>query len=92
MVIDISADKECLSIQLKNKNIVSSIDDTSSSVISKNIKNVSIITKSAKSKKLNFIKCKNSDLIKAKKLDFTKINYSRSDFLTFRTKKTFIHL
>lgn len=51
---------------------------------SKNINNLSITTNFAKSKKLN--------LTKSKKSNFAKTNFSKTDFLTSKTKKTFIYL
>ncbi len=50
--------------------------------------NLSTVAKSTKSKKSKLIKSKKSDL---PKVNFTKVN-SRTDFLTFETKKAFIYL
>ena len=64
----------------KNQDVPNSIVGADSDGISRCIKNLSTITKSTRSKK--------SDLSKVK---FAKVN-SKTDFLTFKAKKTFIYL
>lgn len=53
----------------------------SNKVISKNIKN--------SSKTANLAKFKNSDQIKGKRFNFTKVNFFGANFLTPKAKKTF---
>lgn len=45
----------------------------------------------AKSIKSNLAQAQLSDFIKAKKLDFAKVNFSKTDFLILGAKKAFIH-
>lgn len=60
--------------------------------IDKNIENLLTSKKLAKSKKPNLAKSKKLDLAKAKNLDFAKVHSFKTEFLTFKTKKTFIYL
>lgn len=66
--------------------------------ISESIKSLSTIANASKildltkSKKLMLAKSKKSDLTKAKKSDFAKANSFKTDFFTFKAKKTFIYL
>lgn len=83
------ADKKALNIQASENNInqdipgsINGIDNNGNT--GKDIKNLSTVTKSAKSKK--------SDLVKAKKLNFAKINSFKTDFFTPKAKKAFIYL
>lgn len=89
---DLSTRNKAQSIQAsqskKDWDILSSISIAEDKGIDENIKNLSIITKLAKSKKPNLTKSKKSKLIK----DFVRINSSETDFFTRKTKKTFIHL
>ena len=69
----------------RNQNILAGSGNTGgSSRVGKNIKNRSIVIKSAKSKK--------PKLIKIKKSDFVEANSSETDFFTSKAKKTFTHL
>lgn len=71
----------------KNHKILSSIsDDARGDGISKNIKNLSTIAKSAKFKKSNLAKSKKPILLK----DFIKAIFG-TDFLTTKAKNTFIY-
>lgn len=59
----------------------------SRSDISGDIKNLSTVEKSIRSKKLNTTNSKKSDLIKTKSLDFTKTNSSRTNLPFPKQKK-----
>lgn len=71
----------------KNYNISSCIDGSTDRSVSRSIENLSTVTKLAKSKKLDFAKSKKSILLN----DFVKVNSTKTDFLTPKAKKTFIH-
>lgn len=68
----------------KNQNSLNSISGVGSGGVNRDIENLSNIIKLAKFKK--------SDLVKAKKLDFAKAYFFRTDFFTFGAKLTFIYL
>ncbi len=87
-------DNEALSTQVteneKNQDILNGIAEANSGGVDRNIKNLSIIVKSAKFKKPKLTKPKKSDLVKAQ--NFAKTNSSKIDFLTPKAKKAFIYL
>lgn len=80
----------------KNQDIFSGITRIDDSRIDKNIKNLLIIANLTKFKKSDLTKSKKPKLIKSKKSDLSKFNFikinSETDFLAFKTKKTFIYL
>ncbi len=69
---------EAQSTQAENQDVLGAVGRVDSS---RNIKNLSTVTKLTKSKK--------SDLPKA---SFTKVNFFSTDFLTLKAKKAFIYL
>lgn len=60
--------------------------------ISESIENLSIIKNLTKFKKPDLARFKKLKLVKTRKLDFAIAQTSRTDFLTPKAKKTFIHL
>ncbi len=80
-----SIEDEAQSTQAENQDAPSPASKTDNGG---SIKNLSIVANLAKSKKSKLIKSKKSDLPKA---NFAKDNF-RTDFLTPKAKKAFIHL
>ena len=74
----------------KNQDVPDGAGDASDDRVSRNIKNLSTIAKSAKSKKPKLTKPKKLNLIKAQ--NFAKTSFSKTDFFTFKAKKSFIYL
>lgn len=81
-----------------DKGITSIVSADDNKVIYKNTKNLLTIVNSTKFKISNLVKSKKSNLAKSrklnleKKLDFTKANFSKTDFLLLKAKNAFIYL
>ncbi len=73
----------------KKQDISTSSARVVSSKVGKYIKNLSTIANLTRSKSLKLTKSKKLDLLRA---NFTKVNFSKTDFLTLEANKAFLHL